>query len=164
MCNKPGHEARNCLDKPAAGARPIKAIEDAGVRRVATVFAITDKPRTQQSQLGDFIRRAPARATPTRNRFQPPSLSVWQEIAADVAREKSPESIKSVIVDLILDSPAFPPLCSPVPSDGSHTSSKRVPPAPRGQGEMGGNAHSSQADFDIRGGGFQYPSSGLPTP
>ena len=68
-CNKAGHEARNCPDKPAAGARPINAIEDAGVGRVATVFAITEKPRTQQSQLGDFIRGTPARATPTRNRF-----------------------------------------------------------------------------------------------
>ena len=76
-CNKAGHEARNCPDKPAAGARPIKAIEDAGAPRRVAVMAITDKPRTQQSQLGDFIRGTPARATPTRNRFQPLSLSVW---------------------------------------------------------------------------------------
>ena len=51
-CNKAGHEARDCPDRP----RPIKAIEDAGApRRVAIVFAITEKPRMQQPQLGDFI-------------------------------------------------------------------------------------------------------------
>ena len=83
-CNKSGHEARNCPDKPAVGARPVKAIEDAGARRVATVFAFTEKPRTQASQLGDFIRSAQARPTPTSNRFQPLTLGIWQEIAAKV--------------------------------------------------------------------------------
>ena len=92
-CNKAGHEARNCPDKHAVGERPIKAIEDAGASCVATVLAITEKPRTQQSQLGDFIRSAPARPTPTSNRFQPLALGIWQEIAADVARERSPEVI-----------------------------------------------------------------------
>ena len=81
--NKAGHEARNCPDKPAVGARPIKAIEDAGARRVATVFAITEKPRTQASQLGDFIRSAPARPTPTSNRFQPLTFGIWKDIAAE---------------------------------------------------------------------------------
>ena len=49
-----------------------------------TVFAIRDKPRTQQSQLGDFIRATPTKQTPARNRFQPLSLSVWQEIVAEL--------------------------------------------------------------------------------
>ena len=83
------HEARNCPNK---SQQPVKAIGDAQRPvhlRVATVFAITEKPHVQQPQLGDFIRAAPARQTATRNRFQPLSLSVWQEIAADVVREKS---------------------------------------------------------------------------
>ena len=151
-CNKAGHEARNCPGEPAVGARPIKAIEDAGARRVATECAIAEKPRAQPSQLGDFVRSAPTRPTPTSNRFQPLRLGIWQQIAADVARETSSEVINSVIVDFIHDSMVFPSLCSPLPSDDSHTSSKRVPPAPRGQGEICGSAHSAQADFNIRGG------------
>ena len=88
LCNMPGHEARNCLNKCQ---QAVEAIEDAQrpvQPRVATVFAITEKPHVQQPQLGDMIRAAPARQTATRNRFQPLGLGVWQEIAADVAREK----------------------------------------------------------------------------
>ena len=82
-CNKAGHEARNCPDKPAMGARPpIKAIEDAGPARRVAVMAIANKPCAQQPHLGDFIRSAAT--TPTRNRFQPLTLGMWQDIAAEV--------------------------------------------------------------------------------
>ena len=76
-CNKTGHEARNFPDKPAACARPIKAIEDAGAPRRVAVMAVTNKPCVQQPQLGDFIRSTAV--TPTRNRFQPLTLGVWQQ-------------------------------------------------------------------------------------
>ncbi len=66
--------------------------------------------------------------------------------------------MNSMIVDWIHDSSAFPSLCSPVLSDGSHTSSKRVPPAPRGQGEIDRSALPAQADFNIRRGGYKHPS------
>ena len=155
-----GHEARKCPDKPVAGAVTIKTIEHAGVKCVAALMCITDKPRTQQLQLGDFIRAAPAKPTTTRNIFQPLSLSVWQDIAAEVAREQSPESIKMTML-LFLDSSAFPRLCSPVPPDGLFIFSN-VPLPPRRQGEICGNVHSSQAkaNFNFRGGGNERPCSG----
>jgi hypothetical protein len=34
-----------------------------------------------------------------------------------------------------------------------------MPPAPRGQGEIDGSAHPAQADFNIRRGGYEHPSS-----
>ena len=75
----------------------------------------------QQPQLGDFIRAAPARQAATRNGYQLLSISVWQEIAADVAREKSTQSIKSISEALTLDFSAFPPLTASVPSSqGKH--------------------------------------------
>ena len=61
---------------------------------VPSVFAVTEKPRIQQPQLGDFIRTAPAaRNTTTSNRFQPLSLSVWQDIVAKGAAEKSKSDV-----------------------------------------------------------------------
>ena len=79
-CNKAGPKARNCPDKPMLGARPpVKAIEDAGPARRVAVMAVTVKPRVQQSQRGDFIRSAPARPTPTSNRFQPLTFGIWQQ-------------------------------------------------------------------------------------
>ena len=101
---------------------------------MATVFAITDKPRTQQSQLGGFIRAAPARATRMLNRFQPLSLRVWQEMAAEVKSTAA----NSLIVDSTQTIGEFPHF-----SCGS--SAKTAPPAQRGQGEIGGDVHSSQA-------------------
>ena len=90
----------------------------------------------------DFIRSPVLRSAST-NRFQPLWLSMWQVIAAEV---KSTDNIKAVTFALTLNSADF---CT-----------KDVPPAPRGQGKMGGNAHSSRVDFGLRGGGFQHPSSG----
>ena len=167
-CNKAGHEARNCPDKPAAGARPIKAIEDAGAPRRVAVMAVTDKPRTQQSQLGDFIRGTPTRATPTRNRFQPLSLSVWQEIAAEVKSTAvstpqyvSPCQTGATDADAFSDIPSL----GHVPSVFSGTRTLRpahAPPAPKGQGEIDGSARPAQADFNNSRGGYEHPSARPP--
>ena len=36
---------------------------------------------------------------------------------------------------------------------------RHTPPTPRGQGEIDGSAHPAQADFNIRRGGYEHPSS-----
>ena len=88
-CNEPGHEARASPSKPVVPARPVKAIEESiAPRRAVSISVVTEKPRTQQPQLGDIIRTAPARTATTANRFRPLGLGVWQDIAAEVAAEK----------------------------------------------------------------------------
>ena len=119
ICNRPRHEAKACPNKPASAPRPIKAIEDAGARCTPSVFRVTEKPKSQQAQLGDFIRTLTLERAPT-NRVQPLTLGMWQDIAA-VA--KSTTAINSVIVDLTLTSADCPPCCS-------GTFAKSVLPAP----------------------------------
>ena len=128
LCNTPGHAARACPNKPPAPPRPIKAIEDAGApRRTPLIFFVTEKPKSQPAQFGDFIRAAPARKSA--NIFQPLSLSVWQGIATDVAAERSQTDVIESSPVLTLDLADFPPL----PTSASI-----------GQGEIdSGIAHSS---------------------
>ena len=87
----------------------VKAIEYAGPRKVS-VLAITEKPRTQQLQFGDFIRTALIARTAASNRFRPLTSGVWQDIASEVAAGTSENIIGSISDPSIFDSSAFPPL------------------------------------------------------
>ena len=80
LCNKPGHEVKNCSNK--GQSQPVKAIEDAP--RMVPVLALTEKPKVQQPQFGDFI-RSTAQRTSTSNRFRPLTVEDWQGIASDVS-------------------------------------------------------------------------------
>ena len=94
------------------GAKPqIRAIEDAGPARRVAVMAVTAKPRAQQPHLGDFIRSAPA--TPTRNRFQPLTLGICKDIAAEV--ESAARSVPKYVSARLISN-TCPPL-APIISD-----------------------------------------------
>jgi hypothetical protein len=128
------------------------------------VMAITNKPCVQQPQLGDFIRSTAV--TPTRNRFQPLTLGVWQQIAADVkSTAMSADKYVSPCQtgdNVSCTSSDFPAL-GHVPSTLSGTSPlrpSRAPPAPKGQGEIAGSALPAQANVNSNSrGGYQHPSA-----
>ena len=89
ICDKPENEAKACPNRALAAPRPVKAIEDAGRRRAPSVFCVTEKPKSQKAQFGDFI-GGPDRRSASTNRVQPLSVGIWQDIAAEV---KSTEKI-----------------------------------------------------------------------
>ena len=154
LCNKPGHEAKSCPNK--GQSQPVKAIEDAP-RRVP-VLAVTEKPKVQQPQFGDFI-RSTAQRTSTSNRFRPLTVGDWQEIASEVSCRKSPEDINPVLVDPSLDFSSFPSLHSPVAT----VHSGMRPPSSRPGGDCLGTlakvVSGKKADVNISRGGYEHPSA-----
>ena len=124
-------------------------------------MAVTNKPCVQQPQLGDFIRSTAV--TPTRNRFQPLTLGVWQEIAATVKSTamSAPQYVSPCQTgDTVSCASSDFPSLGHVPSVLSGTRPLRLtyaPPAPKGQGEIDGRALPAQANVSNSRGGYQHP-------
>ena len=107
LCDKPGHVARDCKERKA----PLKAIEDAGSRQRPAVMMVQlapPRPRPQDGNLGDHIRKAAPTARVNQNRFQPLTLDkvvFWE----DVAKASAPPTARQPP----LAEADFPPMLKP---------------------------------------------------